>query len=203
MKLLANSLYHIYNQGNNKEIVFRDNDDYIRFLNKFRALVRPHCQIIAYCLMPNHSGGVPLHFLVYVSEKSVAKIQLGGIEVNLVTDGFRQLLSEFAQEVNKKYKRSGSLFRQKTKAKDLAEGDENYALTCFHYIHQNPVKANLVKRLEDWNYSSFQDYIGKRGGTLCSREAAFKYLPLNLSTIYEESYGVIADDLAIKLYQRK
>lgn len=68
--------------------------------------------------MPNH-----FHFLIGATEKSVEKIKLGGIEINRVTDGFRKLLSEYAQEFNVKNHRSGSLFRQKTKGKLLVDDD--------------------------------------------------------------------------------
>lgn len=81
---------------------------------------------------------------------------------------------------------SGSLFRGKTKVKDgwidgavTIDGknkdlffgpDNDYALQCFHYIHENPVKASLVKVATDWPYSSARDYAGLRNGKLCNQE---------------------------------
>ena len=147
MVLIADQLYHIFNQGNNQETIFLERKDYLFFLSKYRTLVTPHCETIAYCLMPNH-----FHFLVNISEKSVKRIKLGGIEIDLVTNAFRLLLSEYAQYFNTKYGRSGSLFRQKTKGKQL----EEYALVCFHYIHQNPYRAALVKKWRTGNLVHFQ-----------------------------------------------
>ena len=63
-----------------------------------------------------------------------------------------------------------------------------------HYIHQNPMKANLVKKMEDWDYSSFKDYCGLRNGTLCNKELAVQLLDLNLKTFYNDSYQLISDD---------
>ena len=96
------------------------------------------------------------------------------------------LLSSYTRAINKQEGRSGSLFRSKTKAKDgwidelitvgskqehrLFRHDNDYAYQCFHYIHQNPVKARLVRRAEDWKYSSARDFAGLRNGTLCNKE---------------------------------
>jgi hypothetical protein len=80
------------------------------------------------------------------------------------------MLSSYAKAINKQENRSGSLFKPKTKAKSLSEGDRNYAETCFHYIHQNPPKAKLVENIEDWKFSSYRDYAGLRNGTLPKKE---------------------------------
>lgn len=194
MKLIANKFYHIYNQGNNQEITFHERNDYLRFLTKYKFLVAPHCDTIAYCLMPNH-----FHFLIGVTEKSTEKIKLGGIEIDRITDGFRKLLSEYAQEFNLKYHRSGSLFRQKTKGK-LLHSDDDYAIICFHYIHQNPYRAKLVKKIEDWEFSSFRDYAQLRNGTLCKKDITSLYFEISSSNFYEESYQVIPDSIVEKLF---
>ena len=96
--------------------------------------------------------------------------------------------------INKRYHRSGSLFRGKTKVKDgwvegwitlngpnkqyFFQDDNDYARWCFQYIHNNPVKAKLVNHTTDWTYSSGQDYAGLRNGTLCNQELARKVLTL-------------------------
>ena len=83
---------------------------------------------------------------------------------------------------------------QKTKAQPIVKGSRNYDLTVFNYIHQNPYRANLVERMEDWEYSSFADYCGNRNGTLCNRELAINLLGLNMKTFYEDSYRAIGID---------
>ena len=155
MDILQSELYHIYNQGNNKEKLFYSEDDYLHYLKLFRKNVFPHCQVIAYCLMPNH-----FHFLIHATEDSVKIKKVGHLQVSELSNGFRLLQSQYAQYINKQTNRTGSLFRQKIKAKCLRDGDEHYGYTAFHYIHQNPIKALLVKRLEDWRFSSFPDYAG-------------------------------------------
>ncbi len=73
MQLISDNLYHIYNQGNNNQIIFKKREDYLAFLYKTRTFLLSHCDILAYCLMPNH-----FHFLVNITEKSVEKIKIGG-----------------------------------------------------------------------------------------------------------------------------
>jgi REP element-mobilizing transposase RayT len=194
--LIEDNLYHFYNQGNNKELIFKERADYLRFLSKFQCLVLPHCDILSWVLMPNH-----FHFLIYISQKSIIPVELGNIVTNKINNGFRLLLSEYAQEFNKKYNRSGSLFRQKTKAKCLSEfTDKNYPLHCFNYIHQNPLKAGLVKKIEDWEFSSFPDFIGKRNGVICNQSLAKRLLGITTEYVKETAMITIDDKIKSELF---
>ena len=182
-------LYHVYNRGNNKQKIFFNHDNYIFFLKKIRHFISPHCEILAYCLMPNH-----FHFLIYCSQASTATKQIGIKEKNVLSEGFRTLLSSYTQAINKQNSTTGSLFQQNTKAKAIRKGSNLYDLVCLHYIHQNPMKAELVKKLEEWEYSSFDDYCDLRKGTLCNKELAIQLLDMNMKTFYEDSYKIINDD---------
>lgn len=133
MHILANQLYHIYNQGNNGETIFRERDDYLSFLNHFREKVACHCQVVNYCLMPNH-----FHFLINATQASANPVMLGSVKSTALANGFRMLCGTHAHAFNKKYNRSGSLFRQKTKAKLLEATDADYPFTCFHYLSVRP-----------------------------------------------------------------
>jgi putative transposase len=195
MKLLENQLYHYYNQGNNRENIFFSRENQMFFLKNFRKFVLPHCQVLAYCLMPNH-----FHFLINSTKESVLEKKVGGLMVPALNNGFRQLLSSYAQAINKQEGLSGSLFRQRTKAKLLEGKDEQYPFICFNYIHQNPLKAGLVEKMEDWEFSSFQDYIGLRNGTLCDQSIAFELLDLSKKKLYQESYQVIPLEKIKKLF---
>jgi putative transposase len=189
MKFNENYLYHIYNRGNNKQKVFFIDDNYIFFLEKVRKFIYPACDVINYCLMPNH-----FHFLISANKKTIQTKSVGVQEKNLLSEGFRNALSSYSQAINKQNNTMGSLFQQNTKAKCLNNGSINYALTCFHYIHQNPYKSRLVNLMEDWNYSSFRDYAGSRNGTLCNKQIAFELLDLNKQNFYKDSYKVIDED---------
>jgi len=195
MEFSLHHLYHIYNRGNNKQLLFFSDANYIYFLQKVRKHIQPVCNILNYCLMPNH-----FHFLVYADERTIAPKKPGELSKNALSEGFRNLLSSYTQAINEQNKRCGSLFQQNTKSKCLSEGSHIYAATCFHYIHQNPWKAKLVSKMENWKYSSFNDFAGFRNGTLCNKQLALELLDLNLASFYEDSYKVIRDDALINLF---
>lgn len=60
----SENIYHIYNRGNDKQLIFFNRDNYLYFLKKLRKYIFPHCEILDYCLMPNH-----FHLLVYADER--------------------------------------------------------------------------------------------------------------------------------------
>ena len=189
MEFFKNELYHIYNRGNNRQRIFFKPDNYIFFLKKVRRYILPYCDILSYSLMPNH-----FHFLIHSDERTIATKTIRTEAKNVLSEGIRVLLSSYTQAINKQNQFSGSLFQQNTKAKPIVKGGRNYDLTVFHYIHQNPYRANLVARMEDWEYSSFVDYCGKRNGNLCNKELTIKLLGLNMTTFYEDSYKQIGYD---------
>lgn len=186
MQILPDHFYHIYNQGNNREILFRERSDYILFLKKFREKVMDCCEVVNYCLMPNH-----FHFLINATKVSATPVMLGKIESTRLANGFRLLCSSYSNDFNKKYHRTGSLFRQKTRAKNLEAGPENYPFICFQYIHQNPMTAGLCHKMEEWEFSSFRDYCGLRYGSLVNKHLAYELIGVSESEFYEESYEVV------------
>lgn len=197
MLLQEGNIYHIYNRGNNKEKIFFKPDNYHYFLHKLHHHLLPHCDILAYVLMPNH-----FHFLVFANSNTVKSSGNHPISRNVFSEGLRNFLSSYTQAINKQENRTGSLFTQNTRFKSLSDSTDRdlYSLTCFHYIHQNPLKAQLVTKIEDWQYSSFRDYAGLRKGTLCNQELSKKILTVNFDDIYRESYQVTDSEIIKKIF---
>ena len=158
MQLHPGRLHHLYNRGNNGEQVFYTPGHYHFFLRKLRLHLLPAGRLLAYCLMPNH-----FHLLFEPAETDEA--------TNATRAGLSIILGSYAQALNRERERTGSLFQKRTKTKLLeASATTAYATTCFHYLHQNPYRARLATRPEDWPYSSYRDYAGLRAGTLCALE---------------------------------
>jgi putative transposase len=180
MEFFANNIYHIYNRGNNKNSIFLKEGNYIYFLQKVRKYILPHCDILAYVLMPNH-----FHFLIHADERTEKQMPEGSVSKNVLSEGIRLLLSSYTKGINKQENRTGNLIQQNTKSKCVYDTDNpyntRYAATCFHYIHQNPLKAGFVNSIEEWKYSSFPDYAGLRNGTLCNKEMADNLLSISLN----------------------
>lgn len=201
MQFEKGQLYHIYNQGNNRKDIFFERENYLFFLKKVRTYLWPYCDILAYCLMPNH-----FHFMVRVKdviESATPSRALNLPTLNLDTDFNKSigiLLASYTRAINKRYNRSGSLFRQKTKASCISCSNDlspafyqtnlgallntcdslkQYPQVCFNYIHQNPVKAQLVTNMEDWEFSSARDYMGMRKESLVNLKLTEEYIDLS------------------------
>lgn len=204
MNFFPANIYHIYNQGNNRQKIFYGRQDYFTFLSMYKQLVAPHLSTIAWCLMPNH-----FHFMVYTDERCNSKTKQGGIMLDPITNGIRKLLSGYTRIFNKEKSRTGSLFRQKTKSKSLSdikvspgESMTDYFISCFHYIHRNPLAAKLVQHAGDWEFSSFRDYAGLRTGKLCHKELAALYCDYRFETFIADS-SIPMDNLVIQVIQRQ
>ena len=194
MKFVEGNVYHVYNQGNNGRIVFQSREDYINFLWLTKDFIGAVSNIICYCLLPDQ-----FNLMLYADERCKHLQKQGGLLLDPITNGIRRLLSGYARVYNQKYGQSGSLFRQKTWAKCLSDPPSLYLSThtfpdycrnCFIYIHQLPLRSNLVKKPGDWEFSSFMDYAGLRKGTLCNRELASKYCAydaINFLSLLNES----------------
>ncbi|MCF6358808.1 MAG: hypothetical protein L3J54_13480 [Draconibacterium sp.] len=76
----------------------------------------------------------------------------------------------------------------------------DHATACFLYIHQNPVMAGLVSKLEYWEFSSFQDYAGLRNGKLVQKETAIEFIELDFDNFLEQSKFIVDENLLKKIY---
>jgi len=162
MAVIPQSFYHIYNRGNNRDPIFYSRNNYLFFLKKVKTHLLPHVSLVAYCLMPNH-----FHLMIQT---------LPNIEQVKFSNDLKIMLRSYTRAINKQENRTGSLFQQNTKIKSLEVDAQDYPLTCFHYIHQNPLKARLVSKMEDWEMSSFRDYLTTNSETLCSKHLAYSLL---------------------------
>lgn len=194
MNLEEGYIYHIYNQGNNRQRIFFREENYLFFLRKIKTHISPYANILSWCLMPNHFH---LMTLVKTTERVTQSDPLGNDKKLSLNQSIGKMLSSYTQAINKKENRTGSLFRNKTKAEcvncpngitpsfitkqgitqiTVNNPEKEYPQVCFNYIHQNPVKAKLVKHETEWQYSSAKDYAGVRNGKLIDKEVAREYV---------------------------
>jgi len=146
IELCEGDYYHLYNRGNNRERIFFERENYLFFLRKWRQYLVPILDVVAYCLMPTH-----YHVLVLLRNPDLShRMQLFSIS--------------YTKAINKRYNRVGAVFRGAFRAKHLDRNE--YLLHLSRYIHLNPVLASLVKCAEEWEFSSYCDYVGLRNGTL-------------------------------------
>ncbi|WP_052345529.1 transposase [Alkaliflexus imshenetskii] len=206
MHFEANHCYHIYNQGNNRQKIFFNRENYLYFLTKIRQHILPYANVLAWCLMPNHFHlMVRVNFVEIETESPASthpmtsshRMSYNAQSVINKTASLNQsiaiMLRSYTRAINKSRNFSGSLFRAKTKAECLTNHNgitpsffnshqgtliytpdllPDYLQTCFNYIHQNPVKANLVRSIAEWEFSSAPDFYDNRKGSLVSKELA-------------------------------
>jgi putative transposase len=133
-------VYHIMLRGINRQAIFEDDEDIQRLLEtivRFKEISK--YELYAYCIMSNH-----VHLLIKETEESVSNT-------------IKRISGSYVFWYNKKYERCGHLFQDRFKS-EAVDNDE-YFLTVLRYIHQNPIKAGLVKDNSDYKWSSYNEYI--------------------------------------------
>ena len=153
---IGGGLYHIITRGNNRRKIFRSHDDYL----KFTGLVQTQKSklpfyLYAYCLMPNH-----VHLLIEMQDGLVSRIM-------------QRVLTSYSQYHNRKYKKIGHLFQGRYKS-ILCQTDR-YLGELVRYIHLNPVRAKMVKRPEDFEYSGHRAFLGLDRSALVDTEPVLRH----------------------------
>jgi len=132
-------LYHIITRGNQKQEIFRDDQDFLKYLKFLRDYKdRYRFSLYAYVLMRNH-----VHLLLETREIPLSKI-LQGIN------------QRYTMYFNHRYQTVGHLFQGRYKA-ILCDKDE-YLLTLVRYLHYNPVRAKFTRAPEEYPWSSEHQY---------------------------------------------
>ena len=132
--------YHVMNRGRRAEKIFHDKDDYHMFIDLFKETAEMwNIRISAYCLLPNH-----YHLLIQTPDANISR-------------SMRHLNGVYTQRYNSKHSCDGQLFRGRYKSILISE--DSYLLQVVRYIHRNPLKAGLVKKLEDYPWSSHNGYL--------------------------------------------
>jgi len=129
-------------RGINKQLIFEDDEDKIRFLETLKKYKeKNHYQLYSYCLMDNH-----IHLLIKEVDEPISET-------------IKRLSSSYVYWYNMKYERVGHLFQERFKSENVENA--TYFLTVLRYIHQNPIKAGLATNIFDCKWTSIQDYIHK------------------------------------------
>ena len=134
---LAGLPYHVIQRGNNREACFIEPENYLFYLELWKKLsTRYGVSVHAYVLMTNH-----VHFLATPDNETA------------ISNTMKVAGSRYAQYINKKYRRTGTLWEGRHRA-SLVQS-ERYLLTCMRYIELNPVRAQMVARPEEYRWSSY------------------------------------------------
>ena len=146
--IVPNTPHHIVQRGHNRNAVFVQDEDYRYYLETLEEWKSELAiKIYGYCLMTNH-----IHLIVGANDRPG---DIGRL--------MKRLAGRQTRYVNKMEGRTGSLWESRYKISPIETGA--YLLQCCRYVELNPVKAKMVKRPEDYPWSS---YSAKVGLTSCS-----------------------------------
>lgn len=129
-------IYHVINRGNNRQNVFHKPGDYQAFLQALADIKeRKPFQLYGYCLMSNH-----FHLLIKPTGASISRIVQG-------------LLVTHTQRYHKHHHSGGHVWQGRFKS-PVVQNDE-HLLAVLRYIEANPLRARIVRRAEDYRWSSY------------------------------------------------
>jgi putative transposase len=170
-------IYHLYNRGNNREIIFHDEQDYRAFLFRLgmvlgikkksldeseitkspKSRIRitnldpKSFKVHAFCLMPNH-----LHILIeQCGDESISKLLL-------------KVFTSFSKYINLKHKRVGHVFQDQFKSVRIETNPQLMLISS--YIHMNPVKDSLVNQPGEYKWSSYNDFVVDRKNLIVHKQ---------------------------------
>ncbi|MES2447801.1 MAG: transposase [Bacteroidota bacterium] len=134
--------YHVYNRGNNGELIFKEHDNYNYFLKLLARYILHVADVYAYNLLNNH-----FHLLVKIKDFENIKAE----------QAFSNLFNAYVKAFNKKYNRTGKLFEERFKRKKIS--DDFYLTEIIYYIHLNAQKHKLISDFRDYQYCSYKSIL--------------------------------------------
>ncbi|MCX5715282.1 MAG: transposase [Candidatus Omnitrophica bacterium] len=136
---IDNACYHIITKGIQKQVVFREEADYLHYLQLLHKYkVKYRCLIYGYCLMGTH---------VHIVLESPSGLKA-------MSSFMHGLNQSYAMKFNSKYKTNGHLWQNRYKNFAVLKGD--YLINLISYIEFNPIRAKIVPKPEDYQWSSYR-----------------------------------------------
>ena len=143
-KNIESNYVHLIIQGINREYIFQKKEwkeDYLKILKT--KMKNMNIEILAYCMMDNHA-----HFLMHYEK------------LEEISNLMRKVNTTYAMKYNKINKRVGFVFRDRFFTLTIL--NERQLYNCLVYIHKNPTKAGICLKMQDYNYSSYNEYIKEK-----------------------------------------
>jgi len=136
------ALYHVTSRGNRRNPIYRDDADRRAWLKVLGLVCERHRFVIhSFCQMTNH-----YHLLIETAEANLSR-------------GMRQLNGQYTQHFNWRHSLVGHLFQGRYKA--ILVQKESYLLELSRYIILNPLRAEMVSSLGDWEWSSHRYFVSQ------------------------------------------
>lgn len=181
-ELTKNGLYHVFNRGISKKhiqfgFIFHD----IFFSQLITAKDLFNVEIHAFCLMSNH-----YHLLIRTPQANL--------------DKFMQYFSSgLSRKINKLCGADGALFRSRYKS--ILIESHYYFIQLLKYIHLNPVEACICKKPEEYELSSYKNYISEKKSSWLTTNFAYEFF--NDSSALKAFHDIGNSKTISKLFTKK
>lgn len=178
----AGLIYHVINRGNNRQAIFLEEEDYRRYLSfLYHYKLKYNFKLFAYCLMTNH-----VHLLIQVNTVSISKIM-------------QAITISHTKHYHYKYRCCGHIWQGRFKSPIVS--DDEYMLSVMAYIEQNPLRAKMVKNVEDYFWSSYKMNISRKEYKLIDRKENPVWQQLGIDD--QERIKKYRDSLNQRIEERK
>jgi putative transposase len=145
------AVYHVLTRGNNRQVIFHDDQDHTAYLEKlFHYCREKDVHLLCYCLLSNH-----VHLLLETPQGNLSGMM-------------QAFQTSYTVSWNRRHRCTGHVFEQRYKA--FLVDKDNYLLQVSRYIHLNPVAARIVERPQDYCWSSYRAYLREQGTRGLRRE---------------------------------
>ncbi len=165
--VIPNQPLHIIHRGNNRQNIFKSEDDMVRIKEDIKhSLSKSNCSLHAYVIMTNH-----LHLLITPDSKEQLAIFM------------QSMANRYVRYFNAIHHRTGTIWEGRFKS--CLVDSEHYLFTLYKYIEMNPIKANMVKDIADYQWSSYQHNALGQTDSLITEHPLYKDLGTNTKQRYE------------------
>lgn len=155
----AGVLHHVISKGNANQDIFRDLDDYRKYLSLLKEAVTLH----------------PLYVYNYVLLKNTIHLIVEPKQDNALSKAMESVTREYAKYFNQKYNSTGHVFAGRFKS--FAVQPDQYFLACSRYIDLCPVNCDLVKEARDYTFSGYGELaFGQTGDYEVDQHEIYKGL---------------------------
>ena len=176
--------YHIYNRGNNKENIFKEEKNYHYFLRLLQKHLLCICNIYSYSLLKNH-----FHILLRIKESENIPEKYR----TKVSQPFSNMFNAYTKGINKVYDRSGSLFQEHFQRHRV--NNQRYLVNLMLYIHLNPVKHGFCEEFSKYRFTSYNAYLSDEF-SFVDKTAIFEIMGGKENFIYlHDQKNIVYDEL--------
>lgn len=186
---------HVMTQGIEKQYIFGEE----KYIKKYKEIILDKLKespvtILGYCIMHNHS-----HLLIHSeTPEEISKFM-------------QKVNTTYSMYYNKVNNRVGYVFRNRFKSQEILNQGQLY--TCLRYIHNNPVKAEITKTMQEYKYSSYNEFLSGKFEIINDKsiEILFektddfkeKFEFIHNKRIVIEDEGVLKSKVFIKQFEKK